>query len=453
MSEPIAAIASGGTHSVFGIIRMSGEGCFTICDKVFQANNGKPFSQQNPRELVVGLLLDSQSRPIDQVLAVRFPGPHSFTGEDYAEFQCHGSPVVMDEVLRALFAAGMRQAGRGEFTKRAFLNGHLDLTQAEAVVDLIESETAAAARNAVAQLEGALRQKIGPVYDSLLDITSRFYAVVDYPDEDIEDVQREDIARTLTAAERELTCLLASFRRGRVLRQGVPTAIVGRPNVGKSSLLNALLGYDRAIVTDIAGTTRDTVEEKAVVGGVLLRLIDTAGIRDTGDTVERLGVERARLAASKAALSLLVLDGSEELTDGDEVAAQASVQAGSQIVLVNKADLPQKVDLAALRSRFACVLPVSAKEGTGLEALEAAVAGLFPAGEPGQLLTNARQAEAVGRAVDALRGAREALESGMTPDAVLTDTEGALHALGELTGRTLREDMVARIFERFCVGK
>ena len=190
-----------------------------------------------------------------------------------------------------------------------------------------------------------------------------------------------------------------------------------------------------------------------MVGGVLLRLIDTAGIRDTGDTVERLGVERARAAAEEAGLALLVLDGSQDLTAEDEAAVQAAVQAGSQIVLVNKADLPQKVDLAALRDRFACVLPVSAREGTGLEALEAAVAGLFPAGEPGQLLTNARQAEAVSRAVDALRGARQALDSGMTPDAVLTDTEGALHALGELTGRTLREDMVARIFERFCVGK
>ena len=453
MSEPIAAIASGGDRSVFGIIRMSGDGCFSICDQVFRANNGRPFSRQAPRELVVGLLLDSRSRPIDQVLAVRFPGPRSFTGEDYAEFQCHGSPVVMDEVLQALFAAGMRQAGRGEFTKRAFLNGHLDLTQAEAVVDLIESETAAAARNAVAQLEGALRQRAGAVYDSLLDIASRFYAVVDYPDEDIADVQREDIARTLTAAEQGLAQLLATFRRGRVLRQGVPTAIIGRPNVGKSSLLNALVGYERAIVTGIAGTTRDTVEEKAVVGGVLLRLIDTAGIRDTGDTVERLGVERARAAAEEAGLALLVLDGSQDLTAEDEAAVQAAVQAGSQIVLVNKADLPQKVDLAALRDHFACVLPVSAREGTGLEALEAAVAGLFPAGEPGQLLTNARQAEAVSRAVDALRGARQALDSGMTPDAVLTDTEGALHALGELTGRTLREDMVARIFERFCVGK
>ena len=451
--DPIAAISTGNTLSAVGILRVSGDNCFAVCDKVFRANNNRPFSDQPPREMVLGALLGTDGQPLDQILAVRFPGPRSYTGEDCAELHCHGSPVVLDQGLRALFAAGARQAGRGEFTKRAFLNGCLDLTQAEAVIDLIESETAQAAHNAVEQLGGALRRRVEPIYERLLDMASQFYAVVDYPDEDIEDVQREDIAHVLTAAERSLAQLLSTFRRGKVLRQGVPTAIVGRPNVGKSSLLNALLGYERAIVTDLAGTTRDTVEEKAVVGGVLLRLIDTAGIRETGDTVERLGVDRAWAAAEAADLSLLVLDGSEPLAAEDEEAVRASVQAGSQIVLVNKSDLPQAVDLTALQSRFAHVVPISAKEGTGLEALEAAVMALFPAGEPGQLLTNARQAEAVGRAAEALRGAREALEGGLTPDAVLTDTEGALHALGELTGRTLREDLVARIFERFCVGK
>lgn len=450
MSEPIAAAVSG---KVFGIIRISGENCFALCDKVFRANNKKPFSAQSPREMVVGRLLDGQGRPIDQILAVRFPGPRSFTGEDYAELQCHGSPVVLDEGLRALFAVGARQAGPGEFSKRAFLNGSLDLTQAEAIIDLIESETAAAARNAVEQLEGALQRKIGGVYDSLLEITSRFYAVVDYPDEDIEDLQREEIAQTLAAAERSLSDLLSTFSRGRVLRQGAPTAIIGKPNVGKSSLLNALLGYDRAIVTDVAGTTRDTVEEKAAVGGVLLRLIDTAGIRNAGDTVERLGVERARAAAEQAELALLVLDGSTGLTSEDEESIAAASRAKEQIVLINKSDLPQSAGFDALLKRFPRAISVSAKDGSGLSELENAVAQLFPVGEPGQLLTNARQAEAVGRAVDALRGAREALKNGMTPDAVLTDIDGALYALGELTGRTLREDLVVRIFERFCVGK
>ncbi len=451
--EPIAAISTGNALSAIGILRISGEGCFDVCDRVFRPRNGRPFSRQNPREMVLGNLLDREGRTIDACLAVRFPGPRSYTGEDCAEFHCHGSPVVLDEGLRALFAAGARQAGRGEFTKRAFLSGNLDLTQAEAVIDLIEAETVQAARSAAGQLDGALREPVEAVRGSLLDITSQFCAVVDYPDEDIEDLGREEILRTLEQAERTLSELLAAAHRGQLLRQGVPTVILGRPNAGKSSLLNALLGYDRAIVTAVAGTTRDTVEEKAVVGGVLLRLIDTAGIRDAEDEVERMGVERSRQAAARAELALLVLDGSQPLAGEDRQALAAARLAPRRLVLRNKIDLPQVLDSGSLEGER--TLPLSARTGQGLDGLEAAVAGLFPAGKtpPGRMLANARQAEAVSRALRFLRGAREALESGLTPDVVLTDAEGALNALGELTGRTLRENLTARIFERFCVGK
>ena len=451
--EPIAAISTGNALSAIGILRISGEGCFDVCDRVFRPQNGKPFSIQNPREMVLGSLLDREGRTIDACLAVRFPGPRSYTGEDCAEFHCHGSPVVLDEGLRALFAAGARQAGRGEFTKRAFLSGNLDLTQAEAVIDLIEAETVQAARSAAGQLDGALREPVEAVRGSLLDITSQFCAVVDYPDEDIEELGREEILRTLEQAERTLSELLAAAHRGQLLRQGVPTVILGRPNAGKSSLLNALLGYDRAIVTAVAGTTRDTVEEKAVVGGVLLRLIDTAGIRDAEDEVERMGVERSRQAAARAELALLVLDGSQPLAGEDRQALAAARLAPRRLVLRNKIDLPQVLDSGSLEGER--TLPLSARTGQGLDGLEAAVAELFPAGKtpPGRMLANARQAEAVSRALRFLRGAREALESGLTPDVVLTDAEGALNALGELTGRTLREDLMARIFERFCVGK
>ena len=456
----IAAIATGRSPTAIGIVRVSGEGCFACCDRVFRAANGRPFSRQEPRKMVFGEMLDAEGRVIDRGLAVRFPGPHSYTGEDSAEFHCHGSPVVLRELLSALFAAGARQAGAGEFTKRAFLNGRLDLTQAEAVVDLIDAETSSAARNAAAQLDGGLRRVLEPIQDALLDITSRFYAVVDYPDEDIEDIQPEQVAEALASADRRLTALLATCRRGKVLKSGVRTAIVGRPNAGKSSLLNALAGYERAIVTDVPGTTRDTVEESVLCGGVLLRLIDTAGIRDTADIVEQKGVERSRKALESADLVLAVVDTSRPFSEEDAALLDLAARQKRWILIGSKSDLlstpaPFLTWQSGQTPPSATVI-LSSVTGEGLDQLEAAVAALFPAGDPkeaGSLLTDQRQEEAARRARDAVRRAGEALESGLTPDAVLTDAEEALDALGELTGRTAREEIVSRIFSRFCVGK
>ena len=455
MSETIAAIATGQQPCAIGILRLSGDGVCAALDAVFCAGNGKPAAQQSPRAMVLGDLLDETGQVIDNVLCVRFPAPHSYTGEDCAELHCHGSPIVLDAGLRALLAAGCRQAGAGEFTKRAFLNGRMDLIQAESVADLIDAETAEAAKNAVCQLDGALSRAIGRIYDGLMDMAARFYAVVDYPDEDIEDVQREQMLDTLRTSQQELETLLATFSRGQLLRLGVPTVILGRPNAGKSSLLNALLGYDRAIVTDIAGTTRDTVEEKVLVGGVLLRLTDTAGIRDSGDRIEAMGVERSRQAAQRASLALLVLDGSQALSEEDEQAIAAAQSVPNLLVLVNKGDLPRRLDIGRLADRFDNVLTISARTGEGLDTLSDAVAALYPAGETpaGELLTNARQADAVSRALSAVAEARSALRIGMTPDVVLTDCEAALEALGELNGKRIREDLVDTIFSRFCVGK
>ena len=455
MSDTIAAIATPQLPGAIGILRLSGPGTLAALDRVFRAKNGRPAGAQQPRSMVYGDLLDRSGSVIDHVLCVRFAGPNSYTGEDCAEVHCHGSPVVLNAGLAALLAAGCRQARGGEFTQRAFLNGRMDLIQAESVADLIDAETAEAAKNAVCQLDGVLSRTIAGIYDGLMAMAARFYAVVDYPDEDIEDVQRQEMLDTLSRAQRELERLLATFSRGKLLKLGVPTVILGRPNVGKSSLLNALLGYDRAIVTDVAGTTRDTVEEKVRVGHVLLRLCDTAGIHQTEDAVEKIGVERARAAARQASLALLVLDGSRPLTEADREAMDLARQAPNLLVAVNKSDLPRAVDIGCLADEFDNVVSLSARSGEGVSVLCDAIGAMYPAGEgrPGELLTNARQADAVSRALASVRSARSALRIGMTPDVVLTDAEAALEALGELNGKHIRDDLIQTIFSRFCVGK
>lgn len=455
MSDLIAAISTAPVPAAIGILRLSGPGAVEAVDRVFRAARGGPMAAAPDRKLVYGTLLDGQGSPIDQVLATVSRGPNSYTGEDTAELQCHGSPMVLTLGLEALCAAGARPAGPGEFTRRAFLNGRLDLPQAEAVGDLLEARTDAAVRTAAGQLGGALSRRVEAVYNGLVDLMAHFHAVLDYPDEDIDPFRASELAAALAAATDGLSALLETYDRGKYLVQGVPCAIVGAPNAGKSSLLNALLGYERAIVTPIPGTTRDTVEETVRLGGVLLRLIDTAGLRKTEDPVERLGVERSRRAMEEAGLILVVLDQSRPATEEDKELVRQAMDLAPTILVLNKADLPQGLDFTE-DLHLAPAIPVSAKAGAGLEDLGELVAGMFPqpaAGEAGAVLTNARQAEAARRALESVRTASEGLALGITPDAVLTDVEGAMAALGELTGRSVREDVVERIFARFCVGK
>jgi tRNA modification GTPase len=455
MTDTIAAAATPPIPSAIGILRLSGPRAGEVAAAVFRPAAGGGFLEKPARTLVYGTLLDRDGAPIDQVLATWSPGPNSYTGENTAELQCHGSPAVLALGLEALFAHGARQALAGEFTRRAFLNGRMDLAQAEAVIDLIDADSGEAARNAYGQLSGALSRRVESVCDGLTDVLAHFHAVLDYPDEDIDPFTADTIRAALTKARAELDALLATYHRGSALSEGAPCAIVGRPNVGKSSLLNALLGYERAIVTQIPGTTRDTLEERVRLGGVLLRLVDTAGLRACDDPVERLGVDRSRAALARARLALLVLDGSRPLTEEDETAIAAAQAARSLICVVNKSDLPCALDLDRLGGRFPRLCRVSAATGEGLEELEAQVAACFPQGgdEAGSLLTNARQMEAATRARVGVCAALEGLEAGVTPDALLTDAEEALAALGELTGRTVREDVTDRIFSRFCVGK
>ncbi len=453
MTDTIAAIATGYARTAIGILRISGPEARQVLAKVFTPFAGKtPLLERPAQSLIYGQLHDTDGAVLDNCLATFSVAPASYTGEDTAELQCHGSPTMLAAGLEALFAAGARQAKAGEFPRRAFLNGKMDLTQAEAVIDLIDAETVSAAKNAVGQLSGAMGKKIDGIYNQLVDLLAHFHAVLDYPDEDIEPFEAEEIAQSVGKAAQDLAALRATYRRGKQLTQGVPCAIVGRPNAGKSSLLNAILGYDRAIVTDIPGTTRDTVEEKAVLGGVLLRLIDTAGLRETGDVVEQMGVRRSLDALERAELALVVLDGSAPLDDNDKMVLDAAGQVEECIILVNKSDLPQQADLSGLAQ---APLAISAKESTGLDALEAEIARRFPAGaeQQGELLTNARQAEAAQRAEQALEAVQDGLEAGMSPDAVLSDVEFAMAALAEVTGRRVTEDVTARIFSRFCVGK
>lgn len=452
MADTIAAIATGTQVSAIGIIRLSGDETFRVIDRLFFPYSGKKMSESADRRLIFGELRDHGGELLDVCLCTISHAPHSYTGENTAELQCHGSPTVLRAALDELFALGARQAAPGEFTKRAFLNGRMELCAAEAVADIIDAETVECAKNAAGQLSGAISRKVDGIYSALTDISSHYHAVLDYPDEDIEDFQLESYEGSLTSALTELERLLQSHERGKLMTGGIPAAIAGRPNAGKSSLLNALLGYDRAIVTAIPGTTRDTIEEKLRIGRLTLRLIDTAGIRDTDDEVERLGVERSRAAMSKAELVIAVVDGSGEITDEDrEVIAQAEAAPKGIVVL-------SKRDIAEPDTEITTALPVvslSSVTGDGMDELERVIAEKFPLPEvpAGEILTNVRQADAVKRAIEYMRSALDAMRAGMTPDIVLTETEGAMSALGELSGRTVREDVTNRIFQRFCVGK
>ena len=355
MPDTIAAIATPQLPSAIGILRLSGPDTRRILDVVFSPAHGGPVSGQAPRRMVLGDLHDRQGRIIDSALAVLFPGPHSYTGEDCAEIHCHGSPVVLNEGLDALFAQGARQAKGGEFTQRAFLNGRMDLIQAEAVADLIDAESPAAARNAVGQLEGRLSRGVEEIYDGLMEVVSRFYAVVDYPDEDIDPLTQGQLSQTLARSETALETLLATFRRGQLLRQGVPAVILGKPNAGKSSLLNALLGYDRAIVTDVAGTTRDAIDSYFENETGKYNFIDTAGMRKKSkvdDNIEKYSVLRATMAIERSDVCLIMIDAQDGVTEQDTKVAGLAHEAGKAcIIVVNKWDLVEKDDKTMDRMR------------------------------------------------------------------------------------------------------
>ena len=455
MNDTIAAIATPLAPSAIGILRLSGPEAIAVVDRVFTPGHGAPMSQRPDRALVYGALRDPEGQVIDYCLATVSRAPHSYTGEDTAELQCHGSPSALVLALDALFAAGARQALAGEFTRRAFLAGKLDLTRTEAIADLIHAESPAAVRQAAGQLGGALAVAIEEIYQSLTDLLAHFHAVLDYPDEDIEPFQAAEISRALQAAAGKLDQLAGSYRRGRALIEGVPCAIIGRPNAGKSTLFNALLGYDRAIVTPIAGTTRDVVEQAVQLGDIRLNLFDTAGLRQTDDPVEAEGVRRSWAKLAEAGLVLAVFDGSRPLTREDFDLARRCAGCRA-IALVNKEDLPLQFDVEAIAPYFGMVIPVCCKEEGARKVIAAAVARLLGTGriDPhAASLSGQRQLSAALRARDGVAGALEALDTGFGLDAVSVCVDDALAALYDLTGENASDAVIDEVFEKFCVGK
>ncbi|MDO5445699.1 MAG: tRNA uridine-5-carboxymethylaminomethyl(34) synthesis GTPase MnmE, partial [Eubacteriales bacterium] len=381
MSDTIAAISTGAQVSAIGIVRLSGDDAINIVSKLFHPFSGIKMAEADDRKLVFGDLCDRNGELLDKCLCTVSRAPHSYTGENTAELQCHGSPVLLRAVLDELFASGARQALPGEFSKRAFLNGCMDLTSAEAVIDIIDAETIDAAKNAAGQLSGAIHKKIDTIYNSLVDLCSHYHAVLDYPDEDIEDFQLTAYSDLLSQAIRDLKSLLATFDHGKIMKSGIPAAIVGRPNAGKSSLLNALLGYDRAIVTSVPGTTRDTIEEKVKIGRNILRLTDTAGIRETTDEVEKLGVSRSRAAIDQSELVIAVFDAASEFTEEDSVILDEARNAPHCIPVISKTDLsPADSVHSAIKGRYPemSVVEISSITGEGLDDLRYKIDQIYP---------------------------------------------------------------------------
>lgn len=456
LGETIAAIATAPGTGGIGVIRISGADALKILQAIFHPHTATNFI---PRYMTLGRVQSPTGDVLDEALAVYMPGPHSYTGEDVAEIQCHGGYVVCREILAAAFAAGARPAGAGEFTSRAFINGKLSLDQAEAVIDIIEAKTAESLKVAERQLAGSLKREIAAAADTLLNMLAELELMIDYPEEHEDADPGAGLATQLNAVGAVVDGLLARANEGRMLRDGALTAIIGPANAGKSTLLNALLEYDRSIVTQIAGTTRDTVEEFYTLGGWPLKLVDTAGIRDTDDVVEQVGIERSKQALNHADLLLLLLDSAAPLDDF-WLQLIAENAARPLLVLLNKADLCENADISAKISQIKSaadvpVLSISAKQGVGLAELKQEIIGLLSggaAGEPLTCLLNERQRAALLQARQALLDASAHTEF-FDADMLSVDLQTAWQALAEISGEVAADDIIERVFSRFCLGK
>lgn len=456
MEKTITAISTPAGTGGVAVIRISGNDAVRIADTIYR---GKDRLADVPTHTVhYGHIMDKQNNSIDEVLVTVMRAPRTFTREDVVEISTHGGMTAPRRVLARLIEAGAYPAQPGEFTKRAFLNGRIDLSQAEAVIDIINAKTDLAQKNAVSQLEGSLSKQIEAIRSELVGLAAHMQVAIDYPDEDLEDITVEDIQKTCLRCKEKADALAETGERGRILRDGISTAIVGKPNVGKSSLLNCLAMEERAIVTEIAGTTRDVIEEYVDIDGVALKLLDTAGIRETEDVVEKIGVQRSKQSLKEADFVIVMLDCSRPFEQEDREILELTAGA-KRVILVNKADIGSYAFAEQVKNyaKDTSVIPVSAKTGEGVSVLREEIKTLYHLGGIGQndscLITNMRHKTALIHASEALSRAAEALVGGMPQDIASIDINIAIDHLGEITGATVSDDIVNNIFHHFCVGK
>lgn len=466
MDETISAIATAPGEGGIGIIRISGEKAISIANKIFRPFAAKSIEEYGYRTAIYGKVQDEQGKIIDEAICIVMNAPNSYTCEDVVEIQCHGGSIVMREILSLTYRMGARAAEPGEFTKRAFLNGRLDLSQAQAVMDVINAKTKASLQMAMSHLSGGFSDKIKAFRNDILSIIAHLEASIDFPEDDIEGMDFEDTREKVKLLQDKIRKILESANTGIILRDGLKTAIIGKPNAGKSSIMNLLLGQERAIVTDVPGTTRDSIEEYVNIGGIPLRLIDTAGIRNTDDIVEKIGVEKAYSYANDAELVLAVFDSNEELNSEDEEIIQLMDNCpGNVIVIMNKMDLSADINNDIIsekiknchNARIRGIVPMSAKSGEGKDILENLLKDIVYGGHTNivesQALCDARQGEILRQTANLLDETINTIDMGMSEDFIVIDLRSAWEKLGEITGETIEDDIVDQIFSNFCIGK
>ena len=455
-TDTIAAIATAMTSSGIGIIRISGGQAFEVIGKIFKKKNGGKIDLSRSHTVQYGYICD-QEEVIDEVLVLIMKGPHSYTAEDTVEIDCHGGVLMMKKILETVIQYGARPAEPGEFTKRAFLNGRIDLSQAEAVIDVINAQNEYALKSSVSQLKGKMSEKVKALREKIIYEIAYIESALDDPEHISLDGYGEELAKKLEPMVKELERLIASADNGKVMSEGVKTVILGKPNAGKSSLMNVLVGEERAIVTDIAGTTRDTLEEHIRLRGISLNVVDTAGIRDTEDVVEKIGVTKARTAAEDADLIIYVVDASVPLDENDRDIIEM-IRNRKAVVLLNKTDLEQVVSVEELEKQTGHrVIPVSAKEETGIEELEKEIQSMFYQGDidfnDEVYVTNIRHKTALTESLSSLKLVQKSIEDGMPEDFYSIDLMNVYEQLGTIIGEAVEDDLVNEIFSKFCMGK